>query len=124
MSAAVRITRTEHTAADLRELAAKCRDGARVRRMLAMVLEGRSRTEAEQSNGMDRQTLRDWVHRYNESGVEGLKSWCSPGPTPLLNAEQMAELRELVIRAPTRRSTRRCDGAASICVRRSPAAIR
>lgn len=102
MSAAVRITRMKHTATDLRELAAKCRDGARVRRMLAMamVLEGRSRTEAAESNGMDRQTLRDWVHRYNESGVEGLKSRCSPGPTPLLNAEQMAELRELVIKGP------------------------
>lgn len=102
MSAAVRITRTEHTAADLREWAAKCRDGAQVRRMLAvaMALEGRSRTAAAESNGMDRQTLRDWVHRYNEAGVEGLKSRCSPGPTALLTAEQMAELRELVIKGP------------------------
>ena len=32
----------------------------------------RSRTEAAQAAGMDRQTLRDWVHRYNEEGLSGL----------------------------------------------------
>lgn len=39
-----------------------------------MVLEGRPRAEAANLNGMDRQTLRDWVHRYNVAGLEGLKS--------------------------------------------------
>jgi transposase len=100
MGAAVRITRTDRTAAELRAAAGKCRDGAQVRRMLAlaMVLEGRPRTEAAQQNGMDRQTLRDWVHRYNVGGVVGLKSRQSPGPPPALTAEQMAELRSLVVR--------------------------
>ena len=46
---------------------------------------------------MDRQTLRDWVHRYNGEGVEGLKSRSSPGRAPALSEQQMAELRELVI---------------------------
>jgi transposase len=41
---------------------------------LALVLEGRTRTEAAQAAGMDRQTLRDWVHRYNEAGLAGLKN--------------------------------------------------
>jgi transposase len=41
---------------------------------LAMVLDGHPRSEAAASNGMDRQTLRDWVHRYNEAGVEELKT--------------------------------------------------
>ncbi len=102
MGAAVTITRTEHTAAGLRALAGKCRDGAQVRRLLAiaMVLEGCARTKAAEQNGMDRQTLRDWVHRYNEAGVDGLKSRCSPGPTPALTAEQMAELKALVIKGP------------------------
>ena len=49
---------------------------------------------------MDRQTLRDWVHRYNREGVDGLKSRCSPGPTPVLNEAQMAELRALVVKGP------------------------
>ena len=72
MSKAITITRMEHTAAELREFAASSRDGAQVRRLLALalILEGRSRTEAAEQSGMDRQTLRDWVHRYNEEGVE------------------------------------------------------
>lgn len=102
MGTAVTITRTEHTAAELRAIAGKCRDGAQVRRLLAVakVLEGGTRTEAAGQNGMDRQTLRDWVHRYNEAGVEGLKSRRSPGPKPALTAEQMAELKALVIKGP------------------------
>ena len=81
MSAAVQITRTEHAAGGLRSAASKCRDGAQVRRLLAlaMVLEGRVRTEAAEQNGMHRQTLRDWVHRYNAAGIDGLKSLHSPG---------------------------------------------
>ena len=42
-----------------------------MRRLLAMalVLEGTSRADAARQTGMDRQTLRDWVHRFNESGA-------------------------------------------------------
>lgn len=49
---------------------------------------------------MDRQTLSDWVHRYNAQGIEGLKSRKSPGRDPFLTATQKAELRELVIQGP------------------------
>jgi transposase len=49
---------------------------------------------------MERQTLRDWVHRYNAEGIDGLKSLCSPGRSPMLTTEQMAELKELVIKGP------------------------
>ena len=65
-----------------------------------MVLEGAPRTEAATCNGMDRQTLRDWVHRYNDGGVDALKSRESPGRTPYLTATQMAELRQLVVDGP------------------------
>jgi transposase len=80
MGAAVGVTRTELTAAELRSASSKCPDGAQVRRILALalVLEGRSRGEAASLNGMDRQTLSDWVHRYNAFGIEGLKSRKSP----------------------------------------------
>ena len=63
---AVGITRTDLSASDLRREAARVKDGRAARRMLALahVLDGRSRTEAAQSCGMDRQTLRDWVHRW------------------------------------------------------------
>ena len=38
-----------------------------------ITFDGMSREAAAQSAGMDRQTLRDWVIRYNEQGLEGLQ---------------------------------------------------
>jgi transposase len=96
------ITRTEHSADALRFVASKSRDGAQVRRLLALahVLDGVSRTEAAEQAGMDRQTLRDWVHRYNADGVEGLKSGHGPGKPPSLSHAQMAELKAIVLKRP------------------------
>jgi transposase len=100
MSAAIPITRLDLTASELRNIASKASDGAQVRRLLALalVLEARSRKEAAEQNGMDRQTLNDWVHRYNASGIDGLKSRHPPGAAPLLSDAQKAELRELVVK--------------------------
>ncbi len=102
MGATLKITRTDHTSAELRALASKCLDGTQVRRMLALalVLDDRPRSEAAALNGMDRQTLCDWVHRYNAAGIDGLKSRKSPGAEGLLTEPQLAELRELVVRGP------------------------
>lgn len=102
MGAPLSITRDEFTASELRMASAKCNDGAQVRRILALalVLEGRPRSEAAALNGMDRQTLRDWVHRYNDEGIDGLKSRKSPGREPFLSAVQKAELRAMVICGP------------------------
>ena len=102
MSSGLKITRVEHTAAELRRVAARKRDGAQARRLLALalVLEGVSRSEAASQNGMDRQTLRDWVHRYNDLGIEGVKSLSPAGRKPLLNASQMAELPALTVKGP------------------------
>ena len=95
----IEITRLEHTAAELRGLASKCKDGAVVRRLLAIavLLDGQSRESAAAKNGMTRQTLRDWVHRYNAEGVAGLSSRTGSGRRPVLTEAQMAELRELVL---------------------------
>ena len=59
-----------------------------MRRLLAiaLVLEGRPRTEAAEACGMDRQTLRDWVHHYNNGGIEGLSSRRSPRPSGAVDA--------------------------------------
>lgn len=102
MGQAITITRADRTAADLRDLAAKGRDGAHVRRLLALalVLEGRSRTDAAEQSGMERQTLRDWAHRYNAEGIGGLSSRSSPGRAPSLSRTQLAELKELVVSGP------------------------
>jgi Helix-turn-helix domain len=50
----------------LRAEAAWTADAKQARRILAiaMVLDGHSRLLAAQASAMDRQTLRDWVHRY------------------------------------------------------------
>ncbi len=91
---AVAITRTELSAEELRRAAARMRDAEAARRMLAiaLVLDGHSRADAAATCGMDRQTLRDWVHRYNAEGLAGLSNRRAPGPTPRLSDGQEAEL--------------------------------
>jgi transposase len=69
---------------------------------LAAVLDGMNRTEAARIGGMDRQTLRDWVHRFNERGPDGLKDIRSKGHPPRLSPEQLAELSQLVEAGPDR----------------------
>src|SRR3954469_729754 len=98
----VGITRHELGAGELRREARRCRDGAASRRTLALalVLEGSSREEAARHAGMDRQTLRDWVHRYNEHGLAGLRDRPRSGRRPRLTAEQEAELAAVVERGP------------------------
>ena len=98
----IAITRHEPGAGDLRREAARCRDARAARRMLALalVLEGSSREEAARAAGMDRQTLRDWVHRYNAEGLAGLSDRPRSGRKPRLTAEQEAELVTAVERGP------------------------
>lgn len=102
MGKPVEVTRVELSTRELRALAGDTRDGAVVRRLLAiaLILEGHPRAEAARLNGMDRQTLRDWVHRYNDEGVSGLRSRVSPGRPGALNEAQLAELRTLVLEGP------------------------
>ena len=102
MSRSIEITRLDRSASALRELAGRTRDGAVVRRLLgiALILEGHPREEAARFSGMDRQTLRDWAHRYNADGVVGLSSRCSLGRPPALNEAQMEELRSMVLEGP------------------------
>jgi len=103
MGTAIQITRLDFDAAGLRREARRTKDVAAARRMLAlaMVFEGASRTDAAKAAGMDRQTLRDWVHRYNEQGLAGLSDKTgNVGPKPLLSPEQEAEVAEWVRRGP------------------------
>jgi transposase len=103
MGKALAIARMDHTASELRAIAGRSSDGPQIRRLLAiaLVLDGDARTEAAEQTGMDRQTLRDWVHRYNDGGINGLKSRRSPGREPFLTDAQKAELKALVIEGPT-----------------------
>ena len=100
--ASVAITRTELDSTGLRAAAAGSSDAKQARRLLAlaMVLDGHPRSLAAQAGGMDRQTLRDWVHRYNAHGIEGLRDVRNKGRAPALSAEQMQELKGLVLAGP------------------------
>ena len=103
MAAPLAITRTDTDAAALRRAASRCRDGSASRRMLALalVLEGKSRAEAARAAGMDRQTLRDWVPRFNELGLAGLyDTKGKAGRRRRLSPEQEAELAAFVRAGP------------------------
>jgi transposase len=103
MPAPVRL-RTDFSATELRRLAKRAKHVNQSRRLLSLaaVLDGKSRAEAATIGGMDRQTLRDWVHRFNAAGPEGLKDNWSYGPTRRLSAEQSAELAQIVETGPAR----------------------
>jgi putative transposase len=103
MASAVRL-REDYSAAELRRLAAATKNANQSRRLLSLaaVLDGMNRTEAARIGGMDRQSLRDWVHRFNEHGPDGLLDNWSKGPAPRLSEEQRAELAELVETGPDR----------------------
>lgn len=94
--------KTDYSGAEVRRLAKRTKDAAQARRLLAVaaILDGASREEAAKTGGMDRQTLRDWVIRYNEAGVEGLRDRPRSGRPPRLNAAQLAELARLVEEGP------------------------
>lgn len=102
MGQAIAITRMDHSAAALRAMATSAGDGDQACRLLAiaLVLEGCSRAEAARQCGMDRQTLRDWVHRYNAEGVTGLVTRHRSGRPSQLTPTQLSELKDLVIEGP------------------------
>lgn len=97
MGAAIRL-REDFSTAELKRLAKRAEDSGQARRLLSLaaVLAGMSREAAAAIGAMDRQTLRDWVHRFNEKGPEGLINAKAPGPTPKLSLEQKEELRRIV----------------------------
>lgn len=102
MAHGLKITRTDASSAKLRAIAALTEDGDVARRLLAIALamEGMDRASAARICGMDRQTLRDWVHRYNAEGVAGLSNRLAAGATRRLDAEQMCAFAALVKQGP------------------------
>jgi transposase len=95
---AVAITRKDISAAELRSAAKRASNCRHARRILAiaMVLDGYSRAEAAQACAMDRQSLRDWVHRYNEFGLKGLTDRPHNGRPASLTKCQQEEIEKWV----------------------------
>jgi transposase len=94
--------RKDRTSAVLRRLA-KSENNVRVsRRMLAIAnaLSGMDRKTAAEAAGMDRQALRDWVIRYNEHGLEGLRDRWGRGRPPRLETAEAEELAAIILRGP------------------------
>lgn len=111
---AVRLREGE-SAAEFRAAAAAAKDANQARRLLSLaaIRDGMSRTEAARIGGMDRQTLRDWVHAYNEHGIEGLINATSPGRPPKLSPDHKAEIKALVEKGPNLGPMASCVGGAS-----------
>lgn len=109
MGAAV-VLRGDLGASELRRLASQAKDGPQARRLLALaaIRDGMNRTVAARLGGMDRQTLRDWVHRFNQHGPEGLIDIKPSGRPSKLSDEQKEVLRQLVEAGPDRQK----DGVA------------
>ena len=99
---ALPITRTALTSGDLRVEAARSKNTRVTRRLLAiaMVLDGHSRATAAEACAMDRQTLCDWIRRYNDFGIDGLSDHPHPGPRPFLTAAQETEVDSWVEQGP------------------------
>lgn len=94
--------RTDFTVGEVRRSARRAKDAAQARRLLAIaaVLDGASREDAARIGGMDRQTLRDWVIRFNEQGPDGLINIPSPGVPPKLGKVHRVFLARLVEQGP------------------------
>ena len=105
MPAAVRM-REDYSAEALRSLAKRSKDANQSRRLLSLaaVRDGMDRGAAARIGGMDRQTLRDWVHRFNAKGPDGLIDNWTSGPTPRLSADPLAELATIVETGPDRKT--------------------
>jgi len=101
MPGSVRI-RQDYSSQELRRLASRSKDANQSRRLLSLaaVLDGMRRADAARIGGMDRQTLRDWVHRFNQVGPDGLFDRWAAGPPSRLSEEQKAELAEIVETGP------------------------
>jgi transposase len=103
MPSAVRL-REDYSAEALRALARRSKDVNQSRRLLSLaaVRDGMDRGGAAKIGGMDRQTLRDWVHRFNAAGPGGLIDNWTAGPKPRLSEEQRAQFAQIVEAGPDR----------------------
>ncbi len=90
------------SAAEFRAAATRSKDANQARRLLALAAlrDGLDRGEAARIGGMDRQTLRDWVHAFNARGIEGLVNRTASGRRPKLSPEQKVEIKVLALKGP------------------------
>ncbi len=88
----------EISSAELRRRARRENSGRITARLIAIAnaRDGMDRASAARLVGMDRQSLRDWVHRDNAAGIAGLCDRPKPGRAPKLTEGQMASLKAVL----------------------------
>lgn len=91
-----------YEAAELRAMARREQNGRVASRMMAIAhaLDGMKRVAAAELAGMDRQTLRDWVIRYNDHGVAGLADLPKGHNPEKLTEEEKVILKDKILRTP------------------------
>ena len=96
------VIRTDLSAGELRALARRQKDPRAASRMYAIAhaLEGKSRAEAARLSGMERQALHDAVGRYNAEGLSGLHDRPKGHRRPVLDQDDEAALKKLVLAGP------------------------
>jgi transposase len=101
MAAAIAL-RDDYDASRLREFAKRSEDADQTRRLmaLAVVYDGGSRSDGAKAGGVELQTFRDWVLRFNADGPAGLLNGKAPGQTPRLDAAQRQELVQVIEDGP------------------------
>lgn len=82
-------------AAWLAEVIVRTKDAAQMRRLQAVRFRmlGYTMSQTERLLDVSRQALREWIHRWNDGGVEALATQSRSGRPPAINAE----LREVVV---------------------------
>jgi transposase-like protein len=121
MPAAVSVRR-DFSASELRRVAAVVKNANQSRRLLSLaaVLDGMNRAQAARIGGMDRQTLRDWVHRFNAHGPDGSRTAGRKGTRHACRRISRRSWRSSLRPAPTEWRTASCGGAASTYNASSP----
>ena len=102
MAAAIKVIRAEHAPQELWRIAADLKDPGQARKVhaISLVLDGWSRGKAAAFADVGRQTLRDWIERFNEGGVAALATLTSPGRPRLLTPKQDEELYKIAVKGP------------------------
>ena len=90
--------RSDYNAETCRGLAAGVKGARQARRLLSLAAayDGMSRAKAARIGGMDRQTLRDRVVRFNADGPDALRDLARSGRPCLLDANQLHQLAGIV----------------------------
>jgi hypothetical protein len=121
MPSAVRL-QEDYSAEALRALARRSKDANQSRRLLSLaaVRDGMDRGSAAKIGGMDRQTLRDWVHRFNAWGPEGPSTTGRRVPSLVFRRSNWLSSRRSSRRVRIVRRTGSCAGVGSTSNASSP----